>query len=449
MNALSAFLAPPPAPAPAQGARHDGWTPDRQRGFCEAIAEGETVAVACARVGMAVSSAYALRRRATGATFALAWDGARLLGRERLGDALHERAIAGVTETIERPDGSIVTRHRYDNRLATMMLHRADRQAAAQDGAAGQAARLVAAEFDAFLDLLDREAGPARAGLFLATRLGDDAADLAPVIALARADTWLRTGAGRLMEVDMADLDPARRAEWTAGQWLRAEAAGLVALGGAAAAPGEAEDASTPPLPPLRLDAEGPDPVWWCSDGGRWMTRFPPPAGFDGYEDGDYGDVDYERGLDDAEEAAMEAAADAELAPRRMRDARERDAWFAALAQGGEVEGTEDAVSVWEPPARAAPDALEPPATLEPPLTPGATLYPGGGRGPVGTSSVMDGGASSQASPDWAPAFAGVQVECKVECRAGNTAAREAASPRTAPLPGPAPDLPNCAIAPI
>ena len=422
MNALSAFLAPPPAPAPAQGARHDGWTPDRQRGFCEAIAEGETVAVACARVGMAVSSAYALRRRATGATFALAWDGARLLGRERLGDALHERAIAGVTETIERPDGSVVTRHRYDNRLATMMLHRADRQAAAQDGAAGQAARLVAAEFDAFLDLLDREAGPARAGLFLATRLGDDAADLAPVIALARADTWLRTGTGRLMEVEMADLDPARRAEWTAGQWLRAEAAGLVALGGAAAAPGEAEDASTPPLPPLRLDAEGGDPVWWCSDGGRWMTRFPPPAGFDGYEDGDYGDVDYERGLDDAEEAAMEAAADAELAPRRIRDARERDAWFAALAQDGDdVQAAANVAAVGE---------REPPTPALP-------------------RSPAKAGARVRDARDDALPFITEDVATGPRPPPGYEAAREAASPRTAPPPGPAPDLPNCAIAPI
>ena len=39
--------------------RYDGWTPDRQRTFLEAIAEGHTVGSACALVGMAPSSATA------------------------------------------------------------------------------------------------------------------------------------------------------------------------------------------------------------------------------------------------------------------------------------------------------------------------------------------------------------------------------------------------------
>jgi hypothetical protein len=67
------------------------------------------------------------------------------------------------------PNGGTWTRHRYDNSLATRMLARLDAQA--DDPAAGpahRAARMVAQEFDTLLDLLARDAGPARAALFLA-----------------------------------------------------------------------------------------------------------------------------------------------------------------------------------------------------------------------------------------------------------------------------------------
>ena len=92
--------------------RYDGWTPDRQRAFLEAIAEGHTVGSACALVGMAPSSAYALRRRAAGAAFALGWRAATLLAREKVADTLLARAIDGQVETITRPDGETITRHR-------------------------------------------------------------------------------------------------------------------------------------------------------------------------------------------------------------------------------------------------------------------------------------------------------------------------------------------------
>lgn len=310
---------------------------------------------------MAPSTAYALRRRAVGASFALAWDAARLLGRERLGDALHARAMEGVTETIVRPDGSTVTRHRFDTRLATMMLRRADRHAEGLDGAHGQAARLVAAEFAAFLDLLARGEGPARAGLFLGTRLGEDAEALAPVVALARADTWLRTGAARGGEVDVADLDPAQRAHWSAEQWLRAEAAGLLAI--AAPPAPEAETLSTSPLSPLSPlspdDGDDSDPpVWWCVEDDAWRTRFPPPDGFADPQEGEYGEPHYSRPLS-AEEAQVVASAEAvRMAPVRVAGARERDAWFAALANMGlSVADAVDAqAGAADAGARSAPD---------------------------------------------------------------------------------------------
>lgn len=210
--------------------RHDGWTAARQRTFLESIAEGCTVDEACRLVGLSPASAYAFRRRAAGAAFAAGWNGANLLARERLTATLYARAIDGFTETVTRPDGSTFERHRFDNRLGLHMLRRLDAQA--EGGAEGAAARLIAQEFDAFLDTLDD--GPARAGLFLAARTGT-AADLEPVAALARADRFARVGRALPAEVDVADLDPAARAGWTADQWCRAEAAGLVGL---APAPG-------------------------------------------------------------------------------------------------------------------------------------------------------------------------------------------------------------------
>lgn len=49
-------------PVPRQCARHDGWTPDRQRQFIEALADTGSVRAAAHAVNMAPEGAYALRR---------------------------------------------------------------------------------------------------------------------------------------------------------------------------------------------------------------------------------------------------------------------------------------------------------------------------------------------------------------------------------------------------
>jgi len=342
MDTISHTTAALPALAD-RAQRYDGWTPDRQRAFLEAIAEGHTVGSACALVGMAPSSAYALRRRAAGAAFALGWRAANLIAREKVADTLLARAIDGQVETVTRADGETITRHRYDNRLASTMLARLDRFADKESGeATHQAARLVAAEFDGFLDLIDRDEGPARTGVFLAARIAGDEVDpdLGAVLSLARADRWLRTGRGTAAEIDTRDLDPDARADWTAEQWSRAEAAGMVAF----AAP--AEPARRSPLSPLHLELETRQeyPVWWDRDEGQWRTRFAPAADFDGEEDGEYGDDGYSRTLTPEEDAAMEAHYCAELADRCAAGAPERDAWFTSLSDDpGAGEGTAQA----------------------------------------------------------------------------------------------------------
>jgi hypothetical protein len=320
--------------SPPPGAtRHEGWTPDRQRRFLEALSEGHTVVQACAIVGLSKQSAYALRTSPRGASFALGWDAAVLKARDALADELMERAFNGTRDTVTRDDGSIVTRHRHDNRLALAMLGRLDRMAdaAKAPGTAAAAARLVATDFVQYLDLIGRDAGPARAGVFLGARIEPADEDaLAPIRALARADRWLRTRTDIASPVDTADLDPAERAGWTAEQWTRAEAAGLLALAPDARENRQTSQASQPDAPGF-----GDGPVWWDEHLDEWRTRFPPPEDFLGDEDGDYGDPDYSRALSEAEEAACAAVERAEIEAREVVEARERDLYFGFLVEPG------------------------------------------------------------------------------------------------------------------
>ncbi len=320
--------------------RHDGWTPDRQRAFLSAIADGETVERACRLVGLSAASAYALRQRAAGAGFALGWRAANLLARDRVADQLMARALDGQVETVTRPDGSTISRHRYDNRTALTLLARLDRmveQAPADPAAAASshAARLVAQDFEAFLDTIERDRGPADAGLFLARRLeggigltgAAPTPALEPVLALARADRFARTGASLAAEIDAADLDLTRRSTWTGDQWSRAEAAGLLRV----AAPAE-EEVPAPQLPQLGPQPVDVEPVTWDDDAEEYRTHLPPPEGEEpAYAWGEYGDEMYERGLTDSEQALMDRIDELDAIEQRLADSAERDAWFAQI----------------------------------------------------------------------------------------------------------------------
>jgi hypothetical protein len=54
--------------------RRDGWTPERQLCFLDALQHTRSVTKAVASVGMRRESAYRLRSRRDGALFAAAWD---------------------------------------------------------------------------------------------------------------------------------------------------------------------------------------------------------------------------------------------------------------------------------------------------------------------------------------------------------------------------------------
>lgn len=336
-----------PSTNPRTWIRDDGWTVERQAAFLAAVAEGATVESACRHVGLSAASAYALRHRAAGASFALGWRAANLKARDKLADLLMSRVIDGNTDTVTAPDGKVVARHRHDNRLGLAMLTRLDRLADEDaGGSSGHAARLVAQDFEPFLEMLQVEGGPARAGLFVGLRALETAdPDLAAVATLARADRFLRTGAGLAGEVEIADLDWTNRASWTAEQWQRAEAAGLLSV----AAPAsdeprgeEGEDGTSqqsqllPEEEALALYTGEIDrrcfpnifPEDWDDTESRWMTSFPPPDGFDGEESGYFGDPDYRRTLSDEEMTIFKGRIETGIARMASAEAARRDAYF-------------------------------------------------------------------------------------------------------------------------
>jgi hypothetical protein len=86
-------------PVPSASNRHDGWTPERQRGFIAALSKIGVVAMAARSVGMSRKSAYALLKRAgPESSFARAWAEAQAAGRTTawftaVDEAVHGREV--------------------------------------------------------------------------------------------------------------------------------------------------------------------------------------------------------------------------------------------------------------------------------------------------------------------------------------------------------------------
>lgn len=106
--------------------RHDGWTPDRQLAFIEALAECGCVDEACAKVGVSRSAAYAFRARADARSFRFAWEAALETGVRRLAEAAFSRALHGVTRPVYYQGEQIGERRYYDERLAMFLLRYRD-----------------------------------------------------------------------------------------------------------------------------------------------------------------------------------------------------------------------------------------------------------------------------------------------------------------------------------
>jgi hypothetical protein len=122
---LDAFEPPEFEPARPRP-RFDGWTPNRQAAFIQALAESACVAEACRAVGMSERSAYALRARADAISFRNAWDAALDFAIRRLSDAVLSRAINGVAVPVFFQGEQVGERRYYDERLAMFLLRYRD-----------------------------------------------------------------------------------------------------------------------------------------------------------------------------------------------------------------------------------------------------------------------------------------------------------------------------------
>lgn len=111
-------------------ARHDGWTPERQIRFIEALAKIGIVTAAAEAVGKSPKSAYRLRDRADAASFRRAWDMALEMGQGMAMDCAIERATDGVLEPVFYRGNRVGERRRFDNVLLRTALGTIDRMAA-------------------------------------------------------------------------------------------------------------------------------------------------------------------------------------------------------------------------------------------------------------------------------------------------------------------------------
>lgn len=102
--------------------RHDGWTPERQKAFIEALAETGSVRAAAKRVNMSPEGAYYLRRQPGADSFRRAWLAALDHGVTRIEDIAMERAINGVESPVYSYGKLIGTRIIHNDRLLMFIL---------------------------------------------------------------------------------------------------------------------------------------------------------------------------------------------------------------------------------------------------------------------------------------------------------------------------------------
>ena len=223
--------------------RSDGWTPEKQREFVEALADTGVIRHAAASVGMSEQSVSRLRRRANARAFDLACDAAQRIGARRTLSIAVERALEGQVRR-HYYHGELRSEERvYDNKLLIYLI--------------------------------------GKLGLGL-------------------------------------DPQPAAKAVETRWEpWMDAIERGL----------------PEPPAPPApepvhSLEDEFCGDELWEDDDSTWWTSFPPPADFDGEEEGRPGDPDYRRTLSDAEQEVIDADAAHDQAVTLARESARRDRYF-------------------------------------------------------------------------------------------------------------------------
>ncbi len=110
--------------------RHDGWSPERQWAFVQALADTGSVSQAARIVGKSVGSANALRRHPLAAGFRAACEAALAQASCTIEEVALERVLNGEVETFTRGDGESIERRRpCSDRLLIHMLKTRERAA--------------------------------------------------------------------------------------------------------------------------------------------------------------------------------------------------------------------------------------------------------------------------------------------------------------------------------
>ncbi|MEZ5682235.1 MAG: hypothetical protein R3E14_13180 [Erythrobacter sp.] len=109
-------------PVPRLKERSNGWKPEVQRAFIEALADTGSVAAACRMVRRSTHGAYHLRRQEGAEEFAAAWQAALDLGMQRIEDVAMDRALNGVEQPVYSYGKLVGTRVVHNDRLLMFML---------------------------------------------------------------------------------------------------------------------------------------------------------------------------------------------------------------------------------------------------------------------------------------------------------------------------------------
>jgi hypothetical protein len=238
---------PDPADLAQPRARHDGWSPDKQVVFLEALARTGNVKAAARYAGLSREGAYKLRRRPDARAFARAWDAAIIHARDIFQDELMDKGLNGWREAVWHQGEEGGTRERLSAPLFLAALSRLDRMADGLD-VAGKPARVAAEKFDDLLEGIGK---------------GDDCAALVDEIdgagrtaeqplqsSLTNAQIMnalqLQQGRERILamapeDIDVSDLNLDDCEEWGELDWERADRSGFLERSGFYEEQGEAE----------------------------------------------------------------------------------------------------------------------------------------------------------------------------------------------------------------
>ena len=127
-------------PVPRHYQRHDGWTPERQQAFIEALADTGSVRSAAHAVNMAPEGAYLLRRHPEAGEFRKAWEAALALGVQRIEDVAMDRALNGVEVPVYHFGEVVGWRTVYNDYLLMFLLRNRAPKRFGADNARGMSA---------------------------------------------------------------------------------------------------------------------------------------------------------------------------------------------------------------------------------------------------------------------------------------------------------------------